>query len=122
MAVGLIHALAMSISVTCSTTTLVTLNQRQKSPDSWHPLLTTVSQFPAHATMITRYLTSVTASFSPFSRSGKTARLFLSLLPSNARQMGVKVVTNIVPLPPKGVKGPESWVGVTFSEFPLAGV
>ncbi|RPB26384.1 hypothetical protein L211DRAFT_835753 [Terfezia boudieri ATCC MYA-4762] len=32
--------------------------------------------------------------------------------------MGVKVVTNIVPLPPKGVKGqePESWVGVTFKD------
>ncbi|KAF8430304.1 hypothetical protein EV426DRAFT_13180 [Tirmania nivea] len=71
--------------------------------------------------MITRYFTSVTATFSPFSRTGKTARLFLSLLPSNARQMGVKVVTNVIHIPPKMLKGkegkgPESWVGVTFKD------
>lgn len=37
-------------------------------------------------TMLTKYLTGVTASFSPFNaRSGKTARNFLALLPPNAR-------------------------------------
>ncbi|KJX92770.1 hypothetical protein TI39_contig5827g00022 [Zymoseptoria brevis] len=36
--------------------------------------------------MLTKYLTSVTTSFSPFNpRSGKTARNFLALLPPNAR-------------------------------------
>ncbi|KAF7195193.1 54S ribosomal protein L44, mitochondrial [Pseudocercospora fuligena] len=36
--------------------------------------------------MITKYLTSVATSFSPFNpRSGKTARNFLALLPPNAR-------------------------------------
>ncbi|KAK5172124.1 39S ribosomal protein L44, mitochondrial [Saxophila tyrrhenica] len=36
--------------------------------------------------MLTKYITSVSAKFSPFnSRSGKTARNFLALLPPNAR-------------------------------------
>ncbi|EGP87175.1 unnamed protein product [Zymoseptoria tritici ST99CH_1A5] len=36
--------------------------------------------------MLTKYLTSVTTTFSPFNpRSGKTARNFLALLPPNAR-------------------------------------
>ncbi|EME44158.1 hypothetical protein DOTSEDRAFT_71841 [Dothistroma septosporum NZE10] len=36
--------------------------------------------------MITKYLTSVATTFSPFNaRSGKTARNFLALLPPNAR-------------------------------------
>ena len=36
--------------------------------------------------MLTKYITSVSASFSPFNaRSGKTARNFLALLPPNAR-------------------------------------
>ena len=36
--------------------------------------------------MLTKYLTNVTATFSPFNaRSGKTARNFLALLPPNAR-------------------------------------
>lgn len=36
--------------------------------------------------MITKYLTGVTTTFSPFNaRSGKTARNFLALLPPNAR-------------------------------------
>ncbi|KAF8468413.1 hypothetical protein BDZ91DRAFT_722602 [Kalaharituber pfeilii] len=64
--------------------------------------------------MITRYLTSVTVTFSPFSRTAKTARLFLALLPSNARQSGVKVTTNVIPLPKEGKV--ESWVGVTFKD------
>lgn len=37
-------------------------------------------------TMLTKYLTSVSAAFSPFNaRSGKIARNFLALLPPNAR-------------------------------------
>lgn len=36
--------------------------------------------------MLTKYLTNVNATFSPFNpRSGKTARNFLALLPPNAR-------------------------------------
>ncbi|QIW95333.1 hypothetical protein AMS68_000851 [Peltaster fructicola] len=36
--------------------------------------------------MLTKYLTNVTASFSPFNaRSGKTIRSFLAMLPPNAR-------------------------------------
>ena len=36
--------------------------------------------------MLTKYLTSVTTSFSPFNpKSGKTARNFLAMLPPNAR-------------------------------------
>ena len=36
--------------------------------------------------MLTKYITSVSASFSPFNaRSGKTARNFLAMLPPNAR-------------------------------------
>ena len=38
--------------------------------------------------MLTKYITSVRATFSPFNgRSGKTARNFLALLPPNARSM-----------------------------------
>ena len=90
--------------------------------------------------MITRYFSAVTVSFSPFYRSSRTARLFMALLPSTARQQGVKVTTKVLPLPPaplgngkssagagvgtaaekqqKGKEkelGPESWVEVTFS-------
>ncbi|KAM3086715.1 39S ribosomal protein L44, mitochondrial [Clarireedia jacksonii] len=36
--------------------------------------------------MITRYLTEVSTVFNPFSRKAKTARLFLSFLPPDARQ------------------------------------
>lgn len=36
--------------------------------------------------MLTKYLTAITAAFSPFNaKSGKTARNFLALLPPNAR-------------------------------------
>lgn len=36
--------------------------------------------------MLTKYLTGITTTFSPFNpRSGKTARNFLALLPPNAR-------------------------------------
>ncbi|KAF4548807.1 39S ribosomal protein L53/MRP-L53 [Elsinoe fawcettii] len=48
--------------------------------------------------MITRYLTSVSATFSAFSpRSGKTARSFLALLPPNARSSGMKIDIKMLP-------------------------
>lgn len=41
---------------------------------------------PSPAKMISKYLTAVTTTFSPFNpRSGKTVRNFLALLPPNAR-------------------------------------
>lgn len=49
------------------------------------------------AIMITKFLTSVTTSFSPFNaRSGKTARTFLALLPPNARKT---MAVNVTMLP-----------------------
>ncbi|KAI9806830.1 MAG: 39S ribosomal protein L44, mitochondrial [Piccolia ochrophora] len=46
--------------------------------------------------MITRFLTDVSTTFTPFSHHSKTARLFLSLLPSNARQT-MKITTTLLP-------------------------
>jgi large subunit ribosomal protein L53 len=46
--------------------------------------------------MITRYITGVRATFNPFVRKAKTARLFLSFLPANARQT-VKIATTVLP-------------------------
>lgn len=45
--------------------------------------------------MITRFLTDVRAKFNPFSPRGKTARLFLALLPPNARS-SMKIETQIL--------------------------
>jgi len=47
--------------------------------------------------MITRYFTSTTISFNPFVRGGRTARIFASLLPPDARATGVKVTTTVLP-------------------------
>ncbi|KAF2224240.1 hypothetical protein BDZ85DRAFT_195579 [Elsinoe ampelina] len=48
--------------------------------------------------MITRYLTSVNATFSAFNpRSGKTARSFLAMLPPNARSSGMKINVKMLP-------------------------
>jgi large subunit ribosomal protein L53 len=47
--------------------------------------------------MITRFITDVTTKFNPFSPRAKTARIFLSLLPPNARQMGMKISTTLLP-------------------------
>ena len=47
--------------------------------------------------MITRFITSVSTSFNPFSRHAKTARVFLSFLPPSARQNGVKIDTKLLP-------------------------
>ena len=48
-----------------------------------------------YSTMITRFLTDVRAKFNPFSPRGKTARLFLALLPPNARS-SMKIETQIL--------------------------
>ncbi|GAM82687.1 hypothetical protein ANO11243_006700 [Dothideomycetidae sp. 11243] len=48
--------------------------------------------------MISRFLTSVKTSFSPFNpQSGKTARSFLALLPPNARSNGMKIEVKLLP-------------------------
>ncbi|KAM0167473.1 hypothetical protein ACHAQE_000366 [Botrytis cinerea] len=46
--------------------------------------------------MITRFITEVSTVFNPFSPKAKTARLFLSVLPPNARQT-MKIDTKILP-------------------------
>ena len=52
---------------------------------SAHPYLLAPG-FHKPSKMLTKYLTSVSATFTPFNaRSGKTARNFLALLPPNAR-------------------------------------
>ncbi|KFY53373.1 hypothetical protein V496_07635 [Pseudogymnoascus sp. VKM F-4515 (FW-2607)] len=48
------------------------------------------------AKMITRYLTEISTAFNPFSPRAKTARLFLSFLPGNARAT-MKINTKILP-------------------------
>ncbi|KAK3208740.1 hypothetical protein GRF29_77g1881406 [Pseudopithomyces chartarum] len=47
--------------------------------------------------MITRFLTDVRVKFNPFSPRAKPARLFLSLIPPNARADGMKVETKMLP-------------------------
>ncbi len=46
--------------------------------------------------MITKFLSEVTTTFNPFSPKAKTARLFLSFLPPNARQ-NMKISTKLLP-------------------------
>lgn len=46
--------------------------------------------------MSTRFLTEVNATFNPFVRRSKAARLFLAFLPANARQT-IKVHTTMLP-------------------------
>jgi hypothetical protein len=46
--------------------------------------------------MITRFITEVSTTFNPFLPRAKTARLFLSFLPPNARQT-MKIDTNLLP-------------------------
>jgi large subunit ribosomal protein L53 len=47
--------------------------------------------------MITRFLTDVRVKFNPFSPRAKPARLFLSLIPPNARADGMKIETKMLP-------------------------
>jgi large subunit ribosomal protein L53 len=46
--------------------------------------------------MITRFITEVSTTFNPFLPRAKTARLFLSFLPPNARQT-MKIDTKLLP-------------------------
>jgi hypothetical protein len=75
---------------------------------------------PPHQTshsrkMITRYIASATIQFNPFTRAGRTARIFASLLPPDARATGVKVVTTVLPAATAGNAGGR--VEVAFSVF-----
>ncbi|KAF2739200.1 hypothetical protein EJ04DRAFT_508916 [Polyplosphaeria fusca] len=47
--------------------------------------------------MITRFFTDVRVRFNPFSPRAKPARLFLSLLPPNARASGMKIDSQMLP-------------------------
>lgn len=60
--------------------------------------------------MITRYFTEVTTAFNPFSPRAKTARLFLSFLPGNARNT-MKVDAKILPK----LSREKSFINVKFS-------
>ncbi|KIN04048.1 hypothetical protein OIDMADRAFT_18160 [Oidiodendron maius Zn] len=46
--------------------------------------------------MLTRFITEVSSVFNPFSPKAKTARLFLSFLPPEARQ-NIKVTAKLLP-------------------------
>jgi large subunit ribosomal protein L53 len=61
--------------------------------------------------MITRFLTDVRVKFNPFSQRAKSARLFLSLIPPNARLEGMKIETKLLP---RTSKDP-AHIGLTFS-------
>ncbi|KAL7276043.1 39S ribosomal protein L44, mitochondrial [Rhizina undulata] len=61
--------------------------------------------------MITRYLKNVTVHFNPFSPRARTARLFMSLLPPDARQ-SMRINTKIL-----GQDSKEAgWVEVVFKD------
>ncbi|KAK0659213.1 39S ribosomal protein L53/MRP-L53-domain-containing protein [Cercophora samala] len=47
--------------------------------------------------MITRFITEVQTAFNPFSPRAKSARLFLSFLPPNARSSGMSITTRLLP-------------------------
>ncbi|TVY59175.1 54S ribosomal protein L44, mitochondrial [Lachnellula cervina] len=64
--------------------------------------------------MISRFITEVSTVFNPFSPKAKTARLFLSFLPPNARQT-MKITTKLLP---RTSKDP-SFVELKFSKSPL---
>ncbi len=63
-------------------------HQRDLLRQQAHP-----SRFP---TMITRFITDVTTRFNAFSPQAKTARLFLTLLPPNARASGIRISTQLL--------------------------
>lgn len=64
--------------------------------------------------MITRFITAVRTSFNPFTRSGKTARSFLALLPPDARH-GMKVETQTLPRTSQA----SATLGLSFSALSL---
>ncbi|KAH7124012.1 39S ribosomal protein L53/MRP-L53-domain-containing protein [Dendryphion nanum] len=47
--------------------------------------------------MLTRFLTDVRVQFNPFSPRSKSARLFLTLIPSEARASGMKIESKMLP-------------------------
>ena len=47
--------------------------------------------------MITRFITEVNTKFNPFSAAARSTRLFLSSLPANARNQGMKIDTKLLP-------------------------
>ncbi|KAH8815122.1 mitochondrial ribosomal protein L44 [Xylogone sp. PMI_703] len=61
--------------------------------------------------MITRFMTEVSTVFNPFSPKAKTARLFLSFLPANARST-MKIETKLLPRASKE----RSFVNVKFKD------
>jgi large subunit ribosomal protein L53 len=63
--------------------------------------------------MITRFLTDVRVTFNPFSPRSKPARLFLSLIPSDARANGMKIEHKMLPRTSKEI----ATLGVKFSTF-----
>lgn len=67
------------------------------------------------AKMITRFLTEVRVTFNPFNARSKPARLFLSLIPPNARAEGMKIESKMLP---RTSNEPAS-LGVKFSAYPL---
>lgn len=63
--------------------------------------------------MITKFMSEVTTRFNPFSPNARSARLFLSLLPPNARK---SIVVNTTLLPQKSTE--PSSLRVKFSASP----
>lgn len=61
--------------------------------------------------MITRFLTEVRVAFNPFSPRSKPARLFLSLIPADARSNGMLVQSTMLPRTSKQ----NATLGVKFS-------
>lgn len=66
--------------------------------------------------MITKFITEVSTTFNPFLPRAKTARLFLSFLPPNARQT-MKVDTKLLP---RASRDP-SFIQLKFSKLDLRG-
>ena len=64
--------------------------------------------------MITKFITEVSTTFNPFLPRAKTARLFLSFLPPNARQT-MKVYTKLLP---RASRDP-SFIQLKFSKLDL---
>lgn len=71
------------------------------------------SPAPRTAIMITRFLTDVRVTFNPFSPRSKPARLFLSLIPPDARADGMKIESKMLP---RHSKEPAT-LGVKFSMY-----
>ena len=65
--------------------------------------------------MITRFITSVKTSFNPFRPQSKTARLFLSFLPPDARQT-MKIDAKLLPQSSKE----RSFIELKFSKAPCS--